>query len=103
LVLLVLCAQSTFAWALAWSAPQKDDCCDAGKSNSGEDERDDSRDCPCPLDCSHGCAGASTRGVPPAGILAIHGPAPAVEVCAPMAATTPADIDCSDILHVPKR
>ncbi|MEJ7733383.1 MAG: hypothetical protein WKG00_29825 [Polyangiaceae bacterium] len=107
LLLLVVCAQSSLAWALAWS-PARDTCCggDAPDHDGGrgdEDGDDDSRDCPCPLDCSGGCAGNAIRGVAPAGLIAIHGPAPAVEVCSPMPLATPGDIDASDILHVPRR
>lgn len=100
-LLLLVTAQCSVAWALAWPA-QSTTCCD-GNDDEGQEQHDDDRPCSCPLDCSNGCTGSSTRAVAPADLVLVFGPAQAVPVSTPLPVTTPAETDSRDILHVPKR
>ena len=89
--------QSSVAWAL--TSLDRSSCCDG---EGGDDERDE-RTCPCPLDCSTGCAGSSVRALPAASVDLSSSLLPAIVIVDDLPPAAPVSTDPLDILHVPKR
>lgn len=97
LLLAFFVLQSSVAWALAHI--DRTDCCDG---EAGDDDRKEPS-CPCPLDCSKGCAVSLMRAMPPASLDLMSGLVPAIAIVDDLPPAAPASTDPLDILHVPKR
>jgi hypothetical protein len=104
---ILLIAQGAVAWAFVSLDSRGSfdaDCCDSqAETEHSDGDRDDDRPaCPCPLDCSKGCAGAMTRGILPTLPDLVGGLRLAVPLSAQLPTGRPANTDSADILHVPK-
>lgn len=64
---------------------------------------DEEQDCPCPIDCSMGCAAGLARALPPDRSFAVVAPAPMADSLQLTAERTPGEPDLPGLVHVPKR
>lgn len=99
-VLALFVSQSTLAFAAAVAS--RDSCCDESAPDPG-DQDDEDRDCPCPLDCSKGCAGSFMRGVPSTPLSLDLPLLPAIARSSVATSQIPPAATPIEILHVPKR